>query len=259
MKLARVLGNLLGNAIKFTESGGVCLQWRSLPDGSVQIQVADSGVGISPEHLEHIFDEFFQLRNPERDRTKGTGLGLAICKRLMDTIGCTLSVASTPGSGSTFTLCIPQHLVIDAPQQKTAPAPIAADDEPALANLRILLVEDHDTTRRTTAQLLAAEGAVVLQAETGRAAIHVLAHEPPHVVLLDLMLPDIDGREVLEHIQRHRPATLRKILAVSGDVTARRHEEVMRLGADALVPKPVRIEALIELLKPCSPRQFQLT
>ena len=71
------------------------------------IRVSDTGVGIAPEHLRNIFDEFFQLRNPERDRNKGTGLGLTICKRLVDAMGGTLSVESSPGAGSTFTVTLP--------------------------------------------------------------------------------------------------------------------------------------------------------
>ena len=107
IKLSRVIGNLLGNAIKFTETGTVRLEASRTDQGRVEARVTDTGVGIAPEHLLNIFDEFFQLRNPERDRNKGTGLGLTICKRLVDAMGGTLSVESTPGAGSTFTVTIP--------------------------------------------------------------------------------------------------------------------------------------------------------
>src|SRR6185503_11605955 len=84
VKLARILGNLLGNAIKFTEKGTVKVEVHMSPDPDrrVVLEVSDTGVGIAAEHLPTIFDEFAQLRNPERDRAKGTGLGLSICKRL---------------------------------------------------------------------------------------------------------------------------------------------------------------------------------
>jgi PAS domain S-box-containing protein len=107
IKLSRVVGNLLGNAIKFTDRGAVRLEGARGPDGWAFLRVADTGVGIAPEHLRNIFDEFFQLRNPERDRNKGTGLGLTICKRLVDAMGGTLSVESSPGAGSTFTVTLP--------------------------------------------------------------------------------------------------------------------------------------------------------
>jgi signal transduction histidine kinase len=107
IKLARILGNLIGNAIKFTESGGVKIDAHLNGEGTVQISVTDTGIGIAPEHISHIFDEFFQLRNPERDRAKGSGLGLTICKRLVDAMGGQLDVQSTPGKGSIFTLTLP--------------------------------------------------------------------------------------------------------------------------------------------------------
>jgi signal transduction histidine kinase len=112
IKLARILGNLIGNAIKFTEAGGVRLEARRNDDGTVLISVSDTGVGIPAESLAHIFDEFFQLRNPERDRAKGSGLGLTICKRLIDAMGAKLHVQSTPGKGSTFTVTLPVFAVV---------------------------------------------------------------------------------------------------------------------------------------------------
>jgi signal transduction histidine kinase len=107
IKLSRVVGNLLGNAIKFTEHGGIVLEASRDAEGWAEIRVTDTGVGIAPEHLRNIFDEFFQLRNPERDRNKGTGLGLTICKRLVDAMGGRLGVQSLPGKGSTFTVTLP--------------------------------------------------------------------------------------------------------------------------------------------------------
>ena len=112
IKLARILGNLVGNAIKFTDAGGVRLEAHRDDNGTVLISVSDTGVGIPAESLTHIFDEFFQLRNPERDRAKGSGLGLTICKRLVDAMGAKLDVQSTPGKGSTFTVTLPVFAVV---------------------------------------------------------------------------------------------------------------------------------------------------
>ena len=107
IKLSRIVGNLLGNAIKFTERGSVRLEVSRDGGGWADVRVVDTGVGIAPEHQRSIFDEFFQLSNPERDRNKGTGLGLAICKRLVDAMGGRIAVHSTPGEGSTFTVSLP--------------------------------------------------------------------------------------------------------------------------------------------------------
>jgi signal transduction histidine kinase len=107
IKLSRVVGNLIGNAIKFTERGTVRVGVRRNGEGWADVVVADTGVGIAAEHQRYIFDEFFQLSNPERDRNKGTGLGLSICKRLVDAMGGRLRVESAPGAGSTFTVSLP--------------------------------------------------------------------------------------------------------------------------------------------------------
>jgi len=114
IKLARVLGNLIGNAIKFTERGEIRIEAHLNGDNTIRISVTDSGIGIASEHLSHIFDEFFQLRNPERDRAKGSGLGLTICKRLVDAMGGILQVQSSPGNGSTFTLTLPAYATVPA-------------------------------------------------------------------------------------------------------------------------------------------------
>jgi signal transduction histidine kinase len=111
-RLAQILVNLVGNAIKFTERGEVAVNAHRNGDGTVAISVSDTGCGIPAEHSERIFDEFFQLKNPERDRDKGSGLGLAICRRLAEAMGGTINVDSEPGKGSTFTVLLPAQAVI---------------------------------------------------------------------------------------------------------------------------------------------------
>ncbi len=112
VKLSRILGNLLANAIKFTDEGRVSIDGAKLADGSVQIRVRDTGVGIPPEHTERIFDEFFQLRNSGREKNNGSGLGLAICRRLAVAMGGQISVQSSVGMGTTFTMSLPPSVVV---------------------------------------------------------------------------------------------------------------------------------------------------
>lgn len=113
IKLARVLSNLIGNAIKFTETGEVRVTVTEI-DGAVHLCVVDTGIGIAPENVSQIFQEFFQLRNPERDRSKGCGLGLTICKRLVDAMGGKLHVQSEPGKGSSFSVELPADAIVPA-------------------------------------------------------------------------------------------------------------------------------------------------
>ena len=253
VKLGRVLGNLIENAVKFTDRGEIVVSLRYTPGVGVALAVRDTGAGIPFDQQALVFDEFFQLRNPERDRTKGRGLGLAICKRLADAMGGRLTVESSPGAGSTFTLSLPASAVVPVPQAAPALDPQAAAGvahaaEPPLRGVRVLLVEDHEDNRVATAEILRHEGATVLEAAGGAEALRALA-EQPDLILLDLMLPDLDGVEVLRRIRAQPPASLRAVVVLTGDSASRRVEEITRLGADALIAKPVDPDVLVEQLR----------
>ena len=253
IKLGRVIANLVSNAIKFTNEGQVHLSAR-VHDGSVSVAVADTGVGIAAEHVPLIFDEFFQLRNPERDRHKGTGLGLAICKRLVDAMGGAITVDSTPGKGTTFTVTLPRSAFVPGTDPKSSTAASGAPgksplQEPAtLAGLSILLVEDHDSTRSATAQILQDYGARVFQAPDGKTGLDLLRREKPQVLLLDLMLPDMDGRDILKAFGGTRPDHLSRVLVLTGNLISTSEGELKALGADALCPKPIDVRCLIEAI-----------
>jgi signal transduction histidine kinase/ActR/RegA family two-component response regulator len=241
-KLGRIISNLLSNAVKFTEVGHVRVSCRPTEGGGLRIDVTDSGLGIPPESLDHVFDEFFQLRNPERDKEKGTGLGLAICKRLTASLGCHLSVESAVGVGTTFSVHLPPGMIGSG----MVVTPVGDDpcSELGLRGARILLVEDNAVAREAVANLLTAEGAVVTSAKNGREALDALAGGGHDALLLDLNLPDMDGSEILKSIQKRRPPSLNTILVVTGDARPERIEQVKSLGADGLVAKPVSLDTL---------------
>jgi signal transduction histidine kinase len=117
VKLSRVLSNLIGNAVKFTETGGITVTASLTPQRAVLIRVEDTGPGMTSENLERIFDEYGQLGNPERDSRKGWGLGLAICRRLLDVMGGEISAASTPGRGTVFSVRLPPSCVVANPTE----------------------------------------------------------------------------------------------------------------------------------------------
>ncbi len=252
IKLGRVLGNLVGNAIKFTSSGSVRLSGRCDDNGTVEMDVIDTGIGIATEHLPHIFDEFYQLRNPERDRNKGTGLGLAISKRLMDAMGGTISVQSVPGEGSRFTVTLPASCIASR-NETTASPPARLETDTVgsrpLEGHRILLVEDHNATRNAASQLLGRLGATVVQAGTGQEGLAALTLQTPEILLLDLMLPDMDGREVLRSIQANRPAALKAVVVLTGDLMSNRLDEIKSLGADLFVSKPIDLARVVQLIR----------
>ena len=125
-KLSRVLSNLIGNAVKFTEKGRVTVSASTSADGDALIIVRDTGTGIPPEQLDRIFDEFAQMHKPDKSRS-GWGLGLAICRRLIDMLEGSIAVESVPGEGSTFTLTIPSRYVVDVSDKH----PFHQDSKPA--------------------------------------------------------------------------------------------------------------------------------
>jgi PAS domain S-box-containing protein len=258
IKLGRVIANLLGNAIKFTPRGEVRLAAARMQDGGVRISVSDTGEGIQPEQKARIFDEFYQLRNPERDRNKGTGLGLAISKRLVDAMGGTIEVESTPGRGSVFSITLPESAV--SPRREGLAGLesglglwVATDRPPrpgqnSLRGLKILVIEDHDGTRSATAQILESEGAEVLQAADGRSGLKMVREQRPNILLLDLMLPDIGGKQVLAELQKDRPEELKHILVLTGDLVSSHEDDLKAMGVDAVCPKPVDIPCLLSIL-----------
>src|SRR5205807_9642222 len=134
------------------------------------------------------------VHNPERDYSKGTGLGLAICRRLVDVMGGTLAVDSTPEKGSVFTVTLPADIValrldVSLGPKSSAPVPPAPCQGDRLAGMRILLVEDHPATRESTARILRSEGAVVLEAGDAKTGLEMTQPGDVDVLLLDMMLP----------------------------------------------------------------------
>ncbi len=269
IKLGRVVSNLLSNAIKFTNDGSVTVDLAAVESGEVRIGIRDTGVGISPEHLPRIFDEFFQLRNPERDPTKGSGLGLTICKRLLDALGGDLRVESRVGEGTRFIIELPRRALIEATGRPASGGhgdgegdgngdgnsddkgngSGPGDGRDTLDGMRLLLVEDHHTTRAATARILRRHGAMVAEAPDGTSALKLIDEFEPHVVLLDMMLPDMSGADVLRKARRDTGKPGCRVVIMSGDVTPERMTEVESLGAEAFIPKPVDLHRLVGLLK----------
>jgi CheY-like chemotaxis protein len=248
-EFARVLMNLVGNAVKFTETGVVKVEISRTEPGDLEVRVRDTGPGIPVEHLPSVFSEFFQVRNAERDRSKGSGLGLAISRRIMQALGGTLRVESRIGAGSTFTATLPADRVLGPARREEVaeqrqPAPV--DPTPAR---RILVIDDDSTSREALSVLLGAEGYEVFTAAGGDTGLQVAAAEKPDVLLLDMMMPGMDGLEVIHRIRRDPDLEHVRIVAVTGDVTRERLQNVLESGADQFVAKPFRIPALLESVR----------
>ncbi|MET8990479.1 ATP-binding protein [Nonomuraea wenchangensis] len=181
--LTRILRNLLANSLKFTQEGEVVLEVAHDPAaGETVFTVADTGIGIPAEHLERVFEEFYQVPGPAQTRAKGTGLGLAYARRLAEAMGGTLTLASTPGEGTTAVLRLPYE---------SHDVPVAQ---------RILVADDDENFRAGVRRMLTGFAAHIDEAPDGAAALAAMAAAPPDLALLDLLMPGLDGTAVLQRM-----------------------------------------------------------
>jgi signal transduction histidine kinase/CheY-like chemotaxis protein/HAMP domain-containing protein len=205
-KCRQILINLVGNAVKFTESGLVEVSTRHV-DGVVSVAVRDTGIGIAPEHLPHIFDEFRQADDSAARRHGGTGLGLAIASKHAAMLGGAIRVDSAPGKGSTFVLELPLRLD-NAGAAAFVPLPGNAARPAAAGNGRgrsILLVEDSEPALVQIGDILTRNGYRVEVARSGREALERIGQVRPDGLILDLMMPEMDGFEVLQFVRAMEP------------------------------------------------------
>ncbi|MDP3452183.1 MAG: response regulator [Bacteroidales bacterium] len=207
-KLRHILQNLIGNAVKFTENGGVSISVKKLDD-KVAVIVSDTGIGIRAEHLPHIFDEFRQADSGVSRRFGGTGLGLAIAKKYANLLGGTVMVKSVQDEGSEFTLTLPivynEHCqitekstdfesiaeIISKPEIRTAP----------VGTKTVMLVEDSEPAVIQITDFLEENGYKVVVGKDGGEALELFNTVIPDAIILDLMMPGIDGFQVLEAIR----------------------------------------------------------
>ena len=241
--LDRVLRNLLDNAIKYTSRGQVHLQVTA--DGELwRLAVRDSGAGIAPADQARVFEEFYQLGNAERDRSRGLGLGLSIVTRLVDLLDISLTLDSAPGVGSCFSLGL-------AMAEGMAPSPPGAPDADEATDdfrgLRVLVIDDEVQVREAMRALLREHGCEVMGAGSVREALVQCLKLPPDLVLCDLHLRNQeDGLAALRAL--HGPLPGLRAVLISGDTTpeALRQAEAAAL---LLLHKPLQESALLEVLR----------
>ena len=237
-KLTQVLANLVGNALKFTESGSILVRAEPRGEERWALIVADTGIGIPVEEQETVFEEFRQGEAEEHRGRGGTGLGLAIVRKLVLVLGGTVSLESHPGKGSRFTLLLPR----EAPVEAVAPvAEILAPPETAGRQKMVLVVDDDESVRRLLAFELAPYGLKILEAQDGREAIELARSEKPDAILLDVLMPGLDGWQTLRAL-KESPET-RSIPVVMVSVVENRALGIS-LGAFDYLVKPVDRAAL---------------
>ena len=230
-KLTQILRNFIGNALKFTTSGEVRVT-AELDERREHVcfSVKDTGIGIAREDQEHIFDEFRQLSGPAQ-KTMGSGLGLAISRKLADIMGAAVGVDSEPGQGSTFWLRLPADSV---------PASVSdhngTDEERVLAS-RMLIVDDNEIDRYILKGLLTDLGHEAVEASDGEEGLQRTAVEHPEVIFLDLMMPGVNGFQVLERLREEdATSTIGVVVVTSKSLDAAEKKRLRELRA-AFLPK----------------------
>lgn len=245
--LSRILLNLVSNALRYTRQGGVLLACRPSHGGShLRIEVWDSGIGIAPEHQQNIFKEFFQIANPERDRSKGLGLGLNIVDRTAKLLGCPLRLKSVPGRGTCFSIEVPTALPGN-PQVALAPPDITAAGD--LNGLQVLVVEDDSASAQALSGLLESWGCTVVAVQGLQGALSAVPVTfEPQVILSDYRLRN--GENGMDTLHRLRTALGRQVPAclMSGDTDPALMQACRDVGLP-LLHKPVRPAKLRTLLR----------
>ncbi len=243
-QLRQVLLNLLGNAIKFTDRGGVF--FRVVPEEErVRFEIRDTGPGIADEELETIFSPFHQVGDV-RHKGEGTGLGLTISRRLVTLLGGELRVDSTPGRGSTF------YFDLDLPEQTgEAPPP---PEKPAHggklegAGKRILIIDDVAENRRFLNDALSPMGFEVMEADNGKSGLSAAAEHSPDCILMDLMMPEMDGFEAVGILRETPELSALPAIAVSASAMSNSRERCRDAGFDDYIPKPVHVDTLLSMI-----------
>jgi PAS domain S-box-containing protein len=247
-RLEQVLVNLLNNAAKYTDAGGRIELRVSVENDAVALKVIDSGIGIAPDLLPRIFELFTQgERSLDRSRG-GLGIGLSLVQRLVAMHGGTVAAQSEPGKGSEFTVRLP--IVHPIPAAAAAEHPVLPHDRSEA--LRVLVVDDNVDAAKSLALLLETVGHCVAIAHSGMAALETLDSHRPHVVLLDIGLPELDGYEIAKRVRaRYSPEEL-VLVAMTGYGQQTDRERSKQAGFDHHLVKPAACEEIETILAECT-------
>jgi PAS domain S-box-containing protein len=242
-KLKQILNNLVSNALKFTEAGSVTVRVSTDRSGRpVAIDVVDTGIGIPLERQAAVFEAFQQADNSTSRRFGGTGLGLAITRSLCQLMGYEIGITSHPGRGSTFTVrLVTEHAAAVGPE---APEP-AEPDLVTGEGRTVLIVDDDPDARLLLAQDVKDAGCQAIVAGSGEQGLRLARAHRPDLILLDIMMPQMNGLEVLERLREDPETSDIPVVVVSIVATEQRERAV---GAVALIDKPVRREEIEAVL-----------
>ena len=245
-RLRQVISNLIANALKFTEKGGVRIEVACPPGGpqtQLAVRVVDSGIGINPDQLKRLFSPFVQADSSTAPRYGGTGLGLAISRRLVELMGGSIGAMATPGAGSTFWFEV--SLPRCEPVQVAGPA--AASLVPGRLSGRILLAEDNRTNVLVATAILKKLGLDVVVAWDGQEALALLSGQSVDLVLTDMQMPVLDGPDLARSLRAKGFA--KPIIALTAKALAEDRDRCIAAGMDDFLSKPFKPEEIGQVLQ----------
>jgi signal transduction histidine kinase len=244
VRLQQIAWNLVSNAIKFTDPGGAVSVTTELSNRQAHLIVADTGVGIGPEFLPHVFDRFRQADGSTSRRHGGLGLGLAIADALAKLHGGGLEAHSEGhGLGSCFTLRI------SLAQTEKVASEIVEERVHSLQGLDVLIVEDSVDTLDLLSAIFRREGANVTTAASAAEALHQAVMKRPSIIISDIGMPETDGYQLLEQIRLIPGLSGVPAIAISGYASEEDRERALSAGYLALVPKPIDVDVLFGLIQ----------
>lgn len=269
MRVREMVMNLLGNAVKYTKKGHIYLRvfWRTdgqEDSGYLNISVEDTGIGIKPENMDTIFKEYEQVNSEDTKGITGTGLGLSITKQLVELMGGEVHVKSTYGKGSTFEIVIKQGVVKKETigsviiTQKNITNILEKDrlekeETDGFDNKTLLIVDDMEVNRTVLKGILEPYQLIIETASDGREAIKMVQNKEIDLILMDQMMPGLDGIETLEKIRSLDGERYQKIPAVlvTANAMIEQEQNLEKLGFQDCLTKPVNVRRLLRVLKRC--------
>jgi signal transduction histidine kinase/ligand-binding sensor domain-containing protein/DNA-binding response OmpR family regulator len=246
-RVRQILLNLLANAVKFTPQGSVTLRvkYDQTNGGSLHCEVADTGIGIASDKLEAIFEPFIQI-SPDAQGREGVGLGLTITRRLATLMGGVVTVESRSGQGSTFRLSVP--LPPATPLEKVAELSPRQIRGYRGTRKQVLVADDNPTNVGLLVAILEPLGFEVLTARNGREALRQALERPPDLVLLDLVMPEMDGLETVRQMRQHTELDATRIVGVSASVTGSERKQAFTAACDGFLGKPIQVRELLQTI-----------
>jgi PAS domain S-box-containing protein len=257
-RIKQILYNLIGNAFKFTEKGGVsamatCSEYPAKSRlYNIEITITDTGIGIHKDAQEKIFEAFVQQDGQNNRKYGGTGLGLAITKKLVDMMGGSITLSSKLGKGSQFIVRIPHVKATMAAKDKRKNH--LSHKDVIFDNQTILLAEDNTSNRDIIKGYCENHGLNIIEVENGRLAMEYLQKNKPDLILMDIMMPEMDGYEAVQKIRKNKRISKIPVIAVTAKIITP-EEKLKQKYFDAYITKPVLKEYFMEVLAKFLPHQ----